>query len=357
MGGMGTVYRATDRWTNEIVGLKVLRAAYGDNAARFGREIRVLAGLRHPGIVRYIADGHTSNGDQWLAMEWLDGESLSKRLARESLSAAESIDLARRIAEALGAAHERGVVHRDVKPSNLFLVNGELERLKVLDFGVARIVDARATRTGVMIGTPGYMAPEQVKSEREITARADVFAVGCLLFEFLTGRTAYPGDHVLAVLAKIILEEPPRLRDVRPDLPEAIEDLLLRVMAKQPDRRPRDGTELAAELAELGRSSMSSIERPPPPVPTGPVLTGTERRLMCVVLIGHAAPEDRTIVDGPPAEHMKSGRMAAVSANDIDTSISGNLPVAVDALDDVARAYGASLDQLADGSYVVTMPS
>jgi tetratricopeptide (TPR) repeat protein len=339
-GGMGTVYRARDRRTSEIVAVKVLHTAQGDSAERFAREIRVLAGLRHPGIVRYIADGFTRTGAQWLAMEWLDGEPLSKRLAREGLTPAEAIALARRIAEALGAAHERGVIHRDIKPSNLFLQHGDLERVKVLDFGVARMVDASrdSTRTGVMIGTPGYMAPEQVRSERELTARADVFAVGCLLFECLTGRPAYAGEHMLAVLAKIILEEAPRVAEHRPDLPAEIDALVARTLARRPEDRPRDGTQLANELAAVGRID---AHRPTIASPSTS-LTGTERRLMCVVLIGQPVAVDRTIVDAPGDSHL--GRAIT------------ELPVTdLPALLDTARTHGANLERLADGSYVATV--
>src|SRR5690349_19464855 len=203
-GAMGTVYRAKDRATGEAVAVKVLHSGPTE---RFIREVRVLAALRHPGIVRYIADGQTAAGELWLAMEWLDGENLAERLARAGLTAQESVELARRVAEALGAAHERHVVHRDVKPSNLFLPGGELDRVKVLDFGVARITDGvTSTRTGVIVGTPAYMAPEQVRGDKEITARADVFAVGSVLFECLTGRPPFAGETLMAVLAKIAME-------------------------------------------------------------------------------------------------------------------------------------------------------
>ncbi|MEO8704370.1 MAG: protein kinase [Kofleriaceae bacterium] len=342
-GGMGTVYRARDRTSGEIVAIKVLRGAdetrARDAAERFAREIRVLANLRHPGIVRYVADGHTPSGEQWLAMEWLEGESLQRRLQRAPLTAAESIELARRIAEALGAAHDRAVIHRDIKPSNLFLVNGELERVKVLDFGVARILDASraATRTGVMIGTPGYMAPEQVKTEREITARADVFAVGCLLFECLAGKPAFTGDHMLAVLAKILLEDTPRIAEARPELPAAIDLLVARAMAKNPADRPRDGAQLAGELAALAHIEIpraAAIQ----PVPAL-VITATERRLLCVVLIGEAQTGDRTIVD-----------------QDLLATSAGELPgFALGELGTIAKAHGAQLDRLADGSHVVTL--
>ncbi len=355
-GGMGTVFRARDLASDEAVALKVLHSASADSAERFAREIRVLAGLRHPGIVKYIADGRSAAGELWLAMEWLEGESLSQRLSRTGLTATESIELARRVAEAVGAAHERGVVHRDIKPSNLFLPKGELEQVKVLDFGVARIIDATraATRTGVMIGTPGYMAPEQVRGERDVGARADVFAIGCVLFECLTGRAAFVGEHMLAVLAKIILEDAPRISDLRPDLPDALDELVARAMSRQPDNRPRDGMQLAAELTALAR--IDGTARPSASMPSV-ALTATERRLLCVVLIGSSDQSaDRTIIDPPGIDPPNGVAPPPDGAPRSIPSSTGELPAeALGALAATAKEHGAHLDRLADGSYVVTV--
>src|SRR5262249_5842215 len=174
-GGMGTVFRATDRRAGEKVALKVLRYEDEDMRARFEREATFLAALEHPRIVRYIDHGIAEDG-LYLAMEWLDGEDLARRLQRGPLSVVESVALAGSIADALAAAHTRGIVHRDVKPSNVFLVNGDLGAVKLLDFGIARAA-VTATRlrtsTGIALGTPGYMAPEQARGERTIDARAD----------------------------------------------------------------------------------------------------------------------------------------------------------------------------------------
>src|SRR5262249_20762656 len=156
----------------------------------------------HPSIVRYVSHGVTDEGRQFLAMEWLEGEDLADRLQRGPLDPADAVTLGRRAAEALAIAHARGVVHRDVKPSNLFLVAGDVARVKVLDFGIARIPSgAQApTRTGNRVGTPRYMSPEQVRGVRGVDARADVFALGCVLFACLTGRAAFTGTDELAVL-------------------------------------------------------------------------------------------------------------------------------------------------------------
>ena len=156
VGGMGTVYRARDRVTGNIVALKVLSEPSHDNNEldRFSREAQLLAELRHPGIVSYISHGQTAQGEQYLAMEWLEGIDLNQRLKRGPLSLADSYLLLTRIAEALGLAHQRGIVHRDLNPSNLYLPADDISRVKLLDFGIARrtAVGHAVTRTGLVIG-------------------------------------------------------------------------------------------------------------------------------------------------------------------------------------------------------------
>jgi len=264
-GGMGAVYRAVDRTTGGPVALKVLQGCSEQTAALFAREAEVLARLCHPGIVGYVAHGRTDDGALWLSMEWLEGEDLEARLARAPLSVDETLDLGARAAEALGAAHAAGVVHRDVKPSNLILVGRDTAQTKVVDFGIARSRQATrpATRTGAVVGTPGYMAPEQTLGAPDLDETADVFALGCVLFECLTGRAAFEGEHVMVVLAKILVGETPRVRDARPDVPEALDALIARMMAKEPARRPRDGAAVAQEIAAIA----SRFLPPLPPLP------------------------------------------------------------------------------------------
>ncbi len=351
-GGMGTVYRATDRSTNSLVAFKVLRSASQDASERFAREVRVLSGLRHPGIVRYIADGRTGDGEMWLAMEWLDGESLHLRIGRSGLTPAESVELVRRIAEALGAAHERGVIHRDLKPSNLFLPGGDLERVKVLDFGVARVADASSTRTGVMVGTPGYMAPEQARGDRNVGPRSDVFALGCLLFECLTGKPPFVGENIMAVLAKILLEDAPRVGVARPDVPEALDDLVARTLSKQPEQRPRDGAQLAAELAGLG--AIHTADRQPS-AQEAAALTTTERRLLCVVLIDVGPREEVDIGSTRPSVPLLQLESLPPDSQPYDATIVDGGAPELKALREAAEAHGARLQKLVDGSLVVTL--
>jgi serine/threonine protein kinase len=213
-GGMGTVYRARDLTDGATVAVKILTGRELREAARFDQEAAILSGLTHPVIVRYLAHGIAESGERFIAMEWLDGEDLATRLYRDPVSVTDAVALTRRAAEALAYAHERGIVHRDIKPENLFLPGKAIERLKVLDFGIARLTRGgrRLTATGSVIGTPGYMAPELVRGDRDITPRADVFSLGCVLFQCLTGRPVFEADDATALLAKILLQDGPRAR-------------------------------------------------------------------------------------------------------------------------------------------------
>ena len=167
-GGMGSVYRARDRLTGNRVAVKLLAKANQRWAERFRREALALAELAHPAIVRYVAHGLTPTGEPYLAMEWLSGEPLSARLRRGRLSLPEACDLGIRISDALTFAHAAGVIHRDLKPANVFLVDGDCRGATLLDFGVARMrtLHSDTTRTGDRVGTPRYMAPEQVRATR-----------------------------------------------------------------------------------------------------------------------------------------------------------------------------------------------
>jgi tetratricopeptide (TPR) repeat protein len=287
-GGMGEIYKAVDRRTGEPVAIKILKGEGGADAARFVREARILTQLEHPHIVRFVTLGTTANGAPYLVMEWLEGEDLATRLARAPLSVEQSLELAARVGEALGSAHARGIVHRDLKPANIFLPGGRIEDVKVLDFGIAHIgAGTRVTRTGAVVGTAGYIAPEQARGDTSVTAAGDVFSLGSVLFECLTGERAFPGAHVIAVLTKILFEDAPRVRDRRPELPEALDALLARMLSKDPEERPRDGAEAAAALRALG--SM----RAAPPGRAGEdaitAITGGERRAVAVILIGAPA--------------------------------------------------------------------
>jgi hypothetical protein len=291
-GGMGSVYRARDLRTDGAVAIKVMRARDdlpGDDARRFEAEIGVLAELSHPAIVAYVAHGHTDDGRPFLAMEHLSGEDLDARLSRGSLGISESLALVRRVAGALAEAHRRGIVHRDLKPSNLFLRDGAPERVVVLDFGVARQAGGAATGIGIAIGTPEYMAPEQAQGARDVGPAADVFALGCVLYQCLVGRSPFAAEHIAATLAKILFEDPPPASRLRPEVPEAVSELLARMLQKRPEERIADASALLDALGEVSSrgataagSSSSRRSTPPPTRLAG--LGRTELELVSVIL-------------------------------------------------------------------------
>ncbi|WP_437741431.1 protein kinase [Sorangium sp. So ce1504] len=346
-GGMGFVYRALDRARGEPVALKLLAGEGDRQEERFAAECRILAGLSHAGIVRFVAQGVTDAGQRWLAMEWLEGEDLAARIARAGLGVDDSVALALAAAEALAAAHARGVIHRDIKPSNIFLVGGDPRRIKLIDFGIARLSGATSlhTRTDVVMGTPGYLAPEQARGERA-DARADVFALGAVLFECLTGRPAFAGTDVLAVLARLLIEPAPRVRELRPDVPPALDALVARLLAKDPAARPASAAEVAAALRALGAQGGE-----PAPVP-GAALTAGEQRVLSLVM---AAPADAACAAG--GETLPS-EVPAGAAGAAGETLPSEVPAARRRrLEAAISRLGGRVDQLAGGGVLVSLHS
>jgi hypothetical protein len=324
-GGMGRVYRAVDRTTTETVAVKLL-AGDARHAARFVREAGLLAGIDHPGVVRYLAHGETPAGAPFLAMEWLAGEDLSSRLEETTLSVVEALGLARRVATALAAAHRQGIVHRDLKPANLFLVEGYLEKVKLLDFGVAYAPDDfELTSAGMLIGTPAYMSPEQVRGET-VDPRADVYGLGAVLFRCLAGRPPFLGAHRLAVLAKILLEPVPQIRESSPDVPVEVEALLGRLLAKERDLRPGDGAALVDALEELGAPLSEHRGR------ARAAITTREQRVACVVLCARTSSDDDTLAER--------------GGDDLDAPVRR-----------AVEQRGGAIDTLVKGAWVITIPN
>jgi tetratricopeptide (TPR) repeat protein len=336
-GGMGSVFRALDRETSSPVAIKALDARGGADAERARREAQVLAQLRHPGIVRYIAHGTSGFGEPFVVMEWLSGLDLARRLERQGLTAAESLTLARGAAEALAYAHERSIVHRDIKPANLFLVEGEVSAVKIVDFGIARsIQNTRAlTRAGWLVGTPGYIAPEQARGERDIGPPADVFSLGCVLFECLTGAPPFVGEHAMAMLAKILLTDAPRVSSLAAGIPPELDDLVARMLAKDPRARPADGARLLEELCasfRLDDQQRAPVRLSAPP----PALTGSEQQLFTVILAGSTL--------GTAEEAQSAPTIAMTDAAD-----------ELDPLRRRLQAFGARVDRLAGDVVVATV--
>jgi hypothetical protein len=253
-GGMGRVHRATDRETGAAIALKVLRDPGVDE--RFTLEAEMLERMDHPAIVAYVGHGVTRSGEAYLAMAWLDGESLADRLRRGMLPVLDLVAIGARVAGAIAHAHAHAIVHRDIKPSNVVLVDGEPERATLIDFGIAKdtAVTHGLTRSGQLVGTPGYMAPEQATGAGTAASAMDVFALGALLYECATGRPPFVGAQMMEVLAQVLLKDPPAPRTLRPELPIRLEALILALLEKEPERRTVQASQVEAELRTIARA-------------------------------------------------------------------------------------------------------
>jgi serine/threonine protein kinase/tetratricopeptide (TPR) repeat protein len=345
-GGMGAVFRARDLKKNQIVALKAFSHRNKAEEDSFFREAQLLSELEHPSIVQYISHGRTSKGFAYLVMEWLEGEDLSEKLRRGGLSLFDTMQIIRQTAEVLQVIHEGGIIHRDIKPPNLFLLQGRCDQLKLIDFGIAKI--HQNTQTNALIGTLGYMAPEQARGETTLDARADIFSLGCVFFECLVGHPPFMGSHEVAVLAKILLEEAPRLRDLRPGIPAVLDALVARMLSKDPRHRPESAAQLTRELP-----SNSELVSPAqhPPTEIARALTQKEQRLLCIVLL---APESKTSV----SDDMFSETLPGSEDPSLTTPQTSTLADEFYRLEearDLVEQHGGRFEQLADGSRVAAL--
>jgi eukaryotic-like serine/threonine-protein kinase len=274
-GGMGDVYEATDLEQGIPVALKIAHGSDKSSVQRFLREAVTLSKLRHRGIVRYIAHGVVADKMPYLAMEWLDGEDLGKRLARGPLSVSETLAVGLQAAEALRAAHSRGVLHLDIKPSNLFLVDKRIARLKLLDFGLARVATPNeGFLPGIAddrcFGSWGFISPEQARGERDLDERADLHSLGTVLFSCLTQKPPLLLSHIVGAQAEVLFEVVPRASELRGDVPPALDALIARLMHRDPARRLPSAMALiealeglADELDGARTSPLAPAESPP----------------------------------------------------------------------------------------------
>jgi eukaryotic-like serine/threonine-protein kinase len=256
-GGMATVYLARDLRQDRPVALKVLHAelGYTIGADRFRREIRVAAQLQHPSILGILDSGETAAaseagvGQLWFTMPLAEGENVYERLQREhQLAPDEALRITSAVAGALAYAHERGVVHRDIKPDNIMLAG---DQVLVADFGVARAVSEvqeKLTATGMIVGTPTYMSPEQASGDKAIDGRSDIFALGCVLYEMLSGEPPFKGPTPQVTLMLRFMGPPRPLRP-RVPIPEHVEAAIVRALAKDPAERYATAAEFADALA------------------------------------------------------------------------------------------------------------
>ena len=272
-GGMGAVYRAIDTRLNRIVAIKVLHpqtSADPDSQRRFLHEAQSASALNHPNIVS-IFEIDRAAGVDFIAMEFIDGRPLDSLVADGPLPIPQIVDYAIQTAGALAAAHEAGIIHRDVKPANIFVSRSG--HIKVLDFGLAKAMHSPsvesgaqtqsatpATASGVVVGTAAYMSPEQAEGQ-PLDARTDVFAFGAFLYELLTGRRAFEGRSVLSTMAAVVYEQPVPIRELRSGVPEGLQHIVSRCLEKDPANRYQSAAELAAELRALHLPGSGAIAR------------------------------------------------------------------------------------------------
>jgi serine/threonine protein kinase len=281
-GGMGTLYLARDTSPNtyRLVALKLLNTNLDsdDLRDRFAREARALASLSHPNVVNIYECGEF-RGSPYIVMEYVRGETLAEKIKRKApLSLSEKLKLMMELCAGLAHAHEAGIIHRDIKPANMMVDHHG--RLRLLDFGIARVVEAGVTMAGVQmtqinmrIGTPGYMSPEQYEGA-EIDRRSDIFAVGAVFYELLAYREAFPGSTTRQIEKRVLESEPERLTSQIPDLDSEIEAVVAKALQKDPDKRFQDASQMERALTKvwwrLGLAESShSTARPTPPPPPG----------------------------------------------------------------------------------------
>jgi len=334
-GGMGDVYLARDRMTGQPVALKVLNRVEEDFLVRFEREGRILSQIEHPYVVHYVAHGVSRTGEPWIAMEWLDGEDLAARLSRERLRREDALTVVRCVADAIGSLHARGLVHRDIKPGNIFLLHGRFDQCRLLDLGIIRnTVSTRLTETGVLLGTVAYMAPEQARGESNVDARADVFALGCVLFECLTGSPPFGSNNAMAILTRILFENAPRLSSRLPHVHPQLDEFVASMLSKRAAERPPHGGAVAQALRELlALTDIDASASVSPNTSRPTALTSQERTTVALILI-----EQPRITEVERLGH--STTLAAGSDSGIYKEV---------------ERFGGQLEQLLDGSIAILL--
>jgi eukaryotic-like serine/threonine-protein kinase len=250
-GGMATVYLAHDAHQPEPVAIKVMHSNLADalDSKRFRREMGIAASLAHPLIVP-LHDSGNAGGVLYYIMPYVEGESLYERLQRERrLPLDDALRITHDVATALGYAHSRGVLHRDVKPENILLTGG---RALIADFGLARAIGAadyaKLTETGVIVGTLYYMSPEQLREDRDLDQRTDIYSLGCILYEMLSGGPPYTGRSLTEVASRILRASVPSVRRLRADVPASVDQVIARALAKAAAERFTTMQDLAAAL-------------------------------------------------------------------------------------------------------------
>lgn len=273
-GGMGAVYEATHTLIGKRVAVKVLLEKYAQReaiVARLKQEAQLASSIGNEHIIDITDFGNTEDGRTFVVMEFLEGESLAECLARETkLPEQRILRMAAQTASALAAAHKKGVVHRDIKPENIFLLKRkEQDFVKVVDFGISKNLRAsdeneeavRLTQTGMVLGTPLYMSPEQARGDEDLDHRVDIYALGIIMYEAASGRVPFSGNNYLSVISQVLNEEPKSLREIRPEISEEFDAIVQKAIAKERGDRYKDATEMLGDLNALLDDPTHSTER------------------------------------------------------------------------------------------------
>jgi eukaryotic-like serine/threonine-protein kinase len=343
-GGMGAVYEATHTLIGKRVAVKVLLEKYARREAivqRLEQEARLASSCQNEHIIDITDFGTTEDGRTFVVMEFLDGESLAECLARETLlSEQRTLQIASQAASALAAAHAKGIVHRDIKPENLFLLRRkDQDFVKVVDFGISKSLRAsdeadeppRLTQTGMVLGTPLYMSPEQARGDDELDARVDVYALGVIMYEATTGRVPFIGNNYLSVISQVLNEDAKPPREIRPELSEEFEALVLRAMSKDRSERYASAADLLNDITALlddptrstERAKITGPRRKPAPRSKSPLKIAVWVALIAVVIAavvttvvtlfgGSAAVKQRNDTAIPPPPPVVDAGQAAV---------------------------------------------
>ncbi len=308
-GGMGTVYLAEDARLGRQVAIKTMKPelATPEDRARFLREARAIAAVEHDNIVIILQVGEATDGSPFIVMPFLQGEMLEARLKREPIThPGILLKVALDVAEGLTAAHAKGLIHRDIKPANVWLegdptapkLSQQIRRCKILDFGLARsmsVTDMQITSTGMLLGTPAYMAPEQARGEK-VDHRADLFSLGVMLYRMTTGRQPFAGPTVMAVLTALASVNPPPARTLNPNVPLALSDLIKKLMKKDSAERMQSAAEVTATIRQIAKEQQGKKSAPP----SSGLPTATYVPPVVPPVPGKVA---KTLIEAPPADN------------------------------------------------------
>ncbi|MFB3133768.1 MAG: protein kinase [Rhodothermales bacterium] len=357
-GGMGVVYKALDTRLKRIVALKFLPPQWSQDARakqRFEHEAQAASALDHPNICTIHEIGETDDGQLFIAMAYYDGQTLKKKIKQGPLPLDDALDIATQIARGLAKAHTRDIVHRDIKPANVMITDDGV--VKIVDFGLAKMADVQMTKTGTTMGTVAYMSPQQTRGEG-VDHRADVWSLGVVLYEMLTGERPFKGDYDQAIIYSLLNEDPASITEINPELPEEVEHVVTMCLEKEKDLRYPSVADLLADLEVLTQdpgsallsstgsgASLYAMQRRQPRIPRKAIVVGAG--VLAVLLVVLAM-----LWGGGKAALPTQRYLAVLPFTFADTDLEADQAFA-DGLEETFRNKLAQLEQFQDSLWVV----